>query len=139
MISCYGVPQEYAADAPLVVYHGGMTAGRGIEELLACLDRPGMEAVEMVFMGYGPLGALVAEVAAHHPPRPPPRSGPTDGAGGVALRGRCRCHPHPALADHQAALPNKLFESMMAGVPALVSDFGPMHEVVLGGSAGSPG
>jgi glycosyltransferase involved in cell wall biosynthesis len=120
-----------ARGAPLVMYHGGLSPQRGIEQLLACAESPGFEDVEMVFMGYGSLRTLVGEAASRNPrvhlldPVPPGDLVPWLSGADVAA---IVYQPNP---NHEGALPNKLFETMMAGVPALVSDFPAMRHVVL--------
>ena len=42
-------------DARVVIYTGGLRAGRGVEELARAMLEPGLEAVHLAFLGFGPL------------------------------------------------------------------------------------
>jgi glycosyltransferase involved in cell wall biosynthesis len=122
----------------VVLYHGGLFPWRGIEQLTEAIrDVP--EAT-LVLMGYGVL-------------EPTLRAWEAD----PALGGRVRVigpvppaelHDWVACADvvgmpiqgdtinHRLTTPNKLFEAMAAGVPAVVSDLPGMSAVVRDAGSG---
>lgn len=114
-----------APGRPIVLYQGGFSVDRGIEELLGAIDEPAMRDLEVatVFMGYGRLQGHLEEVSRanqgriHVLPAVPPDELPewTSGAD-VAFVGQ----PQRTL-NFRMNLPNKLFESLMAGVPVVVS------------------
>lgn len=111
------------ASTPVAIYHGGLYRNRGIEAMLACVGRPGLEDVRFVFLGYGPLDSVIAAAAerdrrVHLLPAVPPAelcSWLSGADVGVAV-----CGDSP---NHAVTIPNKVFEWLMAGVPMVVSDF----------------
>ena len=111
------------ASTPVAIYHGGLYRNRGIEAMLACVGRPGLEDVRFVFLGYGPLDSVIAAAAerdrrVHLLPAVPPAelcSWLSGADVGVAVCGDS--------ANHAVTIPNKVFEWLMAGVPMVVSDF----------------
>ncbi len=115
-----------------ILHQGNMMKARGCEELVAAM--PDVEGAALVFLGGGPLRLPLAEQAA---------------ALGVAHRVRFvdpvpsdRLLEHTASADlgvtllqdtclnHRFALPNKLFEYLMAGLPVIASDLPEIRRVV---------
>ncbi|MFO1539842.1 MAG: glycosyltransferase [Chloroflexota bacterium] len=114
-----------AADVPLVLYQGGFSVDRGVEELAAAIDAPELRALGAVavFMGYGRLEAWLRAAARERPDRirvlpavpPDVLLGWTAGAD-VSFVGQ-----PPRTLNQRMNLPNKLFESMMAGVPVVVA------------------
>ncbi len=128
---------------PLVLYHGLLSKTRGIEELLEAMDQPGMDSVHVALLGFGPLSAELAETATqgrfggrvHVLPAVPPGELLPWIAGAdvdvIALQ-------HTTL-NHYLCSPNKLWESLAAGVPVVVSDFPVMRRVVLEDPSGALG
>ncbi|MGZ3631371.1 MAG: glycosyltransferase [Candidatus Limnocylindrales bacterium] len=134
-----GIP----AAAPVVLYHGALAPGRGVEQLVAALREPELAVAHLAILGFGPSRSAVERLAA-------------DPAGG----GRCHVLPpvtpdelpawvasadvvavpiQPTTLNHRLSTPNKLFEALAAGVPVVVSDFPPMHRIVLDDPAGPLG
>ena len=122
--------------APILLHHGRMGAGRGVEQLIKALLLPGLETVHLVLMGFGEKRLDYLEI------------GSAEQFGG-------RVHlldavPPAVLLDWVASAdiavmpiqgstmnlylstPNKLFESLAAGVPVVASDFPAMRQVVTG-------
>jgi len=129
--------------APLVVYHGGLMAQRGIEQLLSAALLPEMDGVHVVLLGYGPLRDDLRAQAASGPlagrlhvlDAVPPSELPLWLAGadvGVMPI-------QPTTLNHRLSTPNKLFGCIGAGVPVVASDFPAMREIVLGGPDGPLG
>jgi glycosyltransferase involved in cell wall biosynthesis len=130
-----------AADAPVVLCHGGFMAGRGLEETAAALSRPGLEGAHLVFLGYG--GAYLAPLLAapalagrvHHLPAVDPRAVPAWVAGAdvdvMAIR--------PDDLNRVLSSPNKLFESLAAGVPVVSSDLPVRRAIIIDDPAGPLG
>jgi glycosyltransferase involved in cell wall biosynthesis len=118
-------------DAHLVfVYQGGLFRGRRIEQLLRVFHRaePGRH---IVFMGYGELETAVRDAAAersniHFLPAVAPEEVLSYSAGAdVGMTG-----VENICLSYFYAMPNKLFEYILAGVPAMVPDFPEMRRVV---------
>jgi glycosyltransferase involved in cell wall biosynthesis len=129
---------DLPASQRVVLYHGGLFPWRGIEQLIEAIrDVPD---ATLVLMGYGIL-------------EPTLRAWEAD----PALAGRVRVmgpvppaelHAWVACADvvgmpiqgdtlnHRLTTPNKLFEAMAAGVPAVVSDLPGMSAVVRDAGSG---
>ena len=123
------------ARVPLIVSHGLFAADRGFEQLARALVLPPLADVHAAVLGRGPMQARLVELAA------------TPALGGrlhvidavspdellewihgadvnvVAIQ--------PTTLNHRLSTPNKLFESLAAGVPVVASDFGPMHRIVM--------
>lgn len=112
-------------ERPIVLYQGGFSVDRGVEELVAAIDQPVLRELDAaaVFMGYGRLQGFLEEAARRAPgrvyllPAVPPDEllGWTAGAD-VSFVGQ-----PPRTLNQRMNLPNKLFESIMAGAPVVVS------------------
>jgi glycosyltransferase involved in cell wall biosynthesis len=130
-----------AADAPIVLYQGGFTPHRGIEVIIKALNEPELTGAVAVFLGYGALREWLVEQAA-----------------GPELAGRVfvvDAVPPDALLEwtasadvtgapierstlnHWLSTPNKVFESLAAGVPVVASDFPEMGRIVRETGAGT--
>jgi glycosyltransferase involved in cell wall biosynthesis len=130
-------------EARIVLYHGGLTADRGLRVLLDAMLRPGMDDAHLVFLGYGPLRDELAERAAD------PRSGgrvhvldavpPDELALWVASADVGAMPNQPATANERLSTPNKLFESMAVGLPVVSSDFPERRRIILDDPAGPLG
>lgn len=117
-----GIPDE----RPVILYQGGYSVDRGIEELVAALDEPVLRDLGpvAVFMGFGRLEAWLRERATADPdhvvvlpPVPPDELLPWTASADVTFVGQ-----PPRTLNQRYNLPNKLFESLMVGVPAVVSE-----------------
>jgi glycosyltransferase involved in cell wall biosynthesis len=112
-------------DAPIVLYQGAFREDQGIEELLSALSALPLRDVPltMVFLGFGWLEPRLRAAAAAMPDRivvlPAVPSGDllewTSDAD-VAFVGA-----PPKTINLRLTMPNKLFESLMAGVPVVVA------------------
>jgi glycosyltransferase involved in cell wall biosynthesis len=123
------------ADAKVILYHGGFSAHRGLEELLLAIRDPRLAAAHLVFLGYGPLEATLRAAAAE-----PALAGRVHVLKAVAPDVLDRwvsgadvgmCTVLPSTLNHRISTPNKLFESIGAGVPVVASDFATMREILL--------
>jgi glycosyltransferase involved in cell wall biosynthesis len=111
------------ADDFVAIYQGALTINRGIETLLAMAPRLNGGRIHLVFMGYGMLESQVMEVVKSNPnvhfqPAVPYEevlnyTGDAD-VGLVSVK--------PICLSYLYCLPNKLFESIQAGIPVLVND-----------------
>jgi glycosyltransferase involved in cell wall biosynthesis len=113
-------------ERPIVLYQGGFSVDRGVEELVAAATEPRLMELgaAVAFMGYGRLEPLIAAAVERHPGRiyllPAVRPDdllPWTASADVAFVGQ-----PPRTLNQRMNLPNKLFESMMAGVPVVVSE-----------------
>jgi glycosyltransferase involved in cell wall biosynthesis len=113
-------------ERPIVLYQGGFSVDRGVEELVAAATSTRLMELgaAVVFMGYGRLEATIAEAAAAHPGRiyllpavRPDELLPWTASADISFVGQ-----PPRTLNQRLNLPNKLFESIMAGVPVVVSE-----------------
>jgi glycosyltransferase involved in cell wall biosynthesis len=128
--------------APIVLYHGALAAHRGIEQLVAALDEPGMSDVHLALLGFGDLGRL--GFAAHHAGTDSrvhvlPAVPPDDLVDWVSGADVDAIPLQRSSLNHWLCTPNKLWESIAAGVPVVVSDFPVMRSIVLDDPAGPLG
>ncbi len=129
--------------APIVLYHGAFSRYRGLEELAETLLEPGLEPAHLVYLGYGGQRSDVESLAAdprfrgriHVLAAVPPEELLEMVAGAdvdvIPLQ-------HSTL-NHWLCTPNKLFESLTAGIPVVVSDFPVMRAIVRADPAGPLG
>ncbi len=133
-----GIP----ANAPVVLYHGSLGAGRGIEHLIGALRMPGLEKTHLVLMGSGPnRDAYVKASRDPHLPRlhvldPVPPSVLMSWVASADVGAM----PNPgSTLNDRFSTPNKLFECFAAGVPVVASDFPTMRRIVVDNPEGSLG
>lgn len=109
-------------EAFIAIYQGALTINRGIETLLEMAPRLEGSNIHLVFMGYGMLEpqvkqAVNAHANVHFQPAVPYEevlayTGDAD-VGLVSVK--------PICLSYLYCLPNKLFESIQAGIPVLVN------------------
>ena len=124
-----------AADAPVVLYHGALGPGRGIERVCEALLQPGLERYHAALLGYGiwsdEVRALAAEPRFGGRVHVLPAVAPSELLPWVASADvGVMAFPHDTLNVYLST-PNKLFECLAAGTPAVVSDFPGMRAIVL--------
>jgi glycogen synthase len=126
-----GVP----AGVPLVLSHGLFSFDRGFAEIAAALALPALADVHAVFLGLGPFRSRLDELAAS-----PPLAGrlhvlesvpPDELLGWIRGADLNVVAIQPTTLNHRLSTPNKLFESLAAGVPVVASDFPPMRRIVM--------
>ena len=126
-----GIP----ADAAILLYHGGFSAHRGLEELAAAILEPGLERAHAVYLGYGKLHDELRRLAAdpRHGGRlhvldavPPDELLPWVASADVGLMVN-----QPATRNEWVSTPNKLFECLAAGIPVVSSDFPGRRRIIL--------
>ena len=130
-------------EAQVILYHGGFSAHRGLEELLVAIRDPRLAAAHLVFLGYGLLEATLRAAAAE-----PGLAGRVHVLKAVAPEVLDRwvsgadvgmCTVLPSTLNHRISTPNKLFESIGAGVPVVASNFATMRDILLGDPDGPLG
>jgi glycosyltransferase involved in cell wall biosynthesis len=122
-----------APDMRIVLYHGGLSPDRGIEQLIAALPSLPPD-VHIVFLGYGPLEAWIRDRAAapewadrvHLLPAVPPSSL----IEWVASADVAAMPIQPTTLNHRLTTPNKLLEAIAAGVPVVASNLPGMAGIV---------
>jgi glycosyltransferase involved in cell wall biosynthesis len=125
-----GVP----TGAPIILYHGAFSLHRGLEQLADALLEPGLERPHLVYLGYGGRRETVDGLAAD--PRFGGRVHVVDAVPPEALLEMVAGADVEAIPlqhstlNHWLCTPNKLFESLAAGVPVVVSDFPVMRAIV---------
>jgi glycosyltransferase involved in cell wall biosynthesis len=121
-----------SSDTAVVLYHGGLSPERGIEQLIAAMaELPGCV---LVLMGYGALESRLPAIAAEHgltdrvrllPPVPPGELLDWVAAADIAAM-----PIQASTLNHRLTTPNKLFEAMAAGVPIVASDLPGMSRII---------
>lgn len=117
----------------IVLYHGGLFPHRGIEELFEVMT--GLpDGIALVLMGYGVLEPEFRRRAAEapwlgrvHVMNAVP---PAELLDWVACADVAAMPIQASTLNHRLTTPNKLFEAMAAGVPAVVSDLPGMASIV---------
>ena len=125
-----GVPDG----SPIVLYHGAFSPNRGLEELAEAMLEPGLGDAHLVYLGYGALRDTVRRIVTepkfqgrlHVLPAVPPDE-LLDWVAGADVDAIPLQH---SSLNHYLCTPNKLFESLTAGVPVVISDFPVMREIV---------
>ena len=117
-------PAPTAGRRPIVLYQGAFRVDQGIEELVAATDEPALVATGAIvaFLGFGHLESWLRAEADRRPGRlavlpAVPEAELLDWTAGadVAFVGA-----PPRTLNQRLTLPNKLFQSLMAGVPIVV-------------------
>jgi glycosyltransferase involved in cell wall biosynthesis len=116
----------------VVIYQGGLMTGRGIEEAMdAILDVP--DAV-LVLLGFGQLRSTLVSAVSK-----PPYAGkvfvldpvpPADLVSWTASADVSVMAIQPTSLNHRFTTPQKLFESIAAGIPVVASDLPGMAAIV---------
>ena len=115
----------------VALYQGALTINRGVETLLAMAPQLKDTRIQLVFMGYGLLEPLVKEAVAAHANVHFQPAVPYDqvlnytadaDVGLVSVK--------PTCLSYLYCLPNKLFESIQAGIPILVNDLPDCAELI---------
>ena len=122
----------------LVLYHGGFTPERGIEELIGAI--PQVERAVLVLLGFGPLAgkyeAIAADPATNRRVRVMRAVPPAELIDWVASADVAAMTILPTTLNHRLTTPNKLFEAIAAGVPVVASDLPGMAPIVRSIEAG---
>ena len=133
-----GLPGGEAIDpgAPVVLYLGGLMAGRGLEQLVDAVGL--LPSTQLVLLGSGvlaePLRRRAAAVGARLHVLEAVAPGEVEAYAASADVG-----VSPTIGsglNNRHSLPNKLFQYMAAGIPVVASDFPQVREIVEGARCG---
>ena len=123
-------------ERPVVLYLGGLMAGRGLEQLVDAMGR--LPEAQLVLLGEGVLEAALRHRAARAGARLIVLSPvPPDAVEAYAASAAVGVSPIvPSCLNYRYSLPNKLFQYMAAGIPVVASEFPQVREVVEGAASG---
>lgn len=125
-------------DQLILLYQGGLAAGRGVHLILDAFKARTDNKVVAVFMGYGELADDIKQAAEKHgniffhpavPPNVVLEYTSSADVGIHLIQNTC--------LNHDYCMPNKLFEYAMAGLPVLVSNMKDMSELVRANKMGA--
>jgi glycosyltransferase involved in cell wall biosynthesis len=127
-----------AAGTRVVLYQGGFSRDRGIEQLIDAIAS--VPDAVLALLGYGSLqGELerrAADPALAGRVRILPAVPPDQLLAWVAGADVVAMPIQPSTLNHRLTTPNKLFEAMAAGVPVVASDLPGMSDIVRDSGAG---
>lgn len=122
----------------VVLYHGGLFPWRGIEQLVEAIRE--VPDTTLVLMGYGVLEPILraweADPVMGGRVRVLPAVPPAELHDWVAAADVAAMPIQGDTLNHRLTTPNKLFEAMAAGVPAVVSDLPGMSAIVRDADSG---
>lgn len=123
---------EIGEECRIFLYHGNLSAGRGIEVLLDCFSRLVDVNSVLVVMGYGDLETLVKQYENEFPGRVFFKAAvkPEQVVNIAASAEYGICLIEPICLSYKFCLPNKLFEYKAAGIPILASNLPEMAAVL---------
>lgn len=134
-----GIP----AGTPVLLYHGGFSRYRGLEQLAEASRLPGLERCHVVYLGYGSLRSTLDALVVD--PRYGGRLHVLDAVDPSVLLEWIASADVEVVAgqhstlNHYLSAPNKLFEALAAGVPVVMMDFPYVRQIVLDDPAGPLG
>ena len=119
-----------ADDDVLFIYQGALSAGRGIEQLVEIFSDPGVQH-HLVVMGYGALEPMVREAANRCPTiHFQPAVAPHEVLRYTSSADIGLCLIENTCLSYYYSLPNKLFEYLLCGIPAIVNDLPEQRNLV---------
>lgn len=124
-----------APDEPVILYHGLLGGDRGLETLYEAMLGPGLEHARLVLMGFGQDRDRLLALA-----REPQFGGrihildavvPTELLQWVSSADVGVMPNQPRTLNERLSTPNKLFESIAAGLPVVSSDFPERRRIIV--------
>ncbi len=118
---------------PIILCHGGFQANRGIEQVALSLLEAGLEGAHLVLLGKRTpiLEPILADVRLQGRVHLLPPVDPEDVGAFVAGADVAAMAIQPTSLNHLLSTPNKLFESLAAGVPVVSSDSPVRRRIVI--------
>ena len=119
----------------VIAYGGRITTSRGLEETIASLALL-PDDIHLVVLGYGDAGYLAAlqrqaeAAGVRHRLHLVGRVAPHEVAGALADADLSVVFVRPTCLSYEYSLPNKLFESIHAGIPIAAADLPDTREIV---------
>ena len=134
---------DIPAGVPIVLYHGGLTGGRGVERLMETLLLPGFEDIHLVLMGNGDKRDEFRSTAGSarwngriHVLDPVPPSALLSWVASADVGAM----PNPGMTRNDIlSSPNKLFECFAAGTPVVASNFPTIRRFIVDNPGGPLG
>jgi glycosyltransferase involved in cell wall biosynthesis len=130
-------------DAPVILYHGALSANRGVELLMEALLEPELRGVHLVLMGFGELRETFVRASTEarwnhriHVLEPVP---PAELLTWVASADIGAMAILPSTRNLRLSTPNKLFECFASGIPVVASNFPTMRRIVVDNPGGPLG
>jgi glycosyltransferase involved in cell wall biosynthesis len=121
--------------APIVLYHGGFLADRGLEQICAAMLEPGLGAAHAAFLGFGQLQPMLEAAARDRRYRGRlhvlPAVDPSALLDWVASADVSAIPNQPTNLNQLYSTPNKLFESIAAGTPVVSGDTPDRRQIVV--------
>ena len=122
------------AEAPVVLYHGGLQRERGLEVLMDAMTDDRLKRAHLVLLGFGGLEEGLRTRAedpvyggrVHVLPAVPP----DELLAWVASADVSAMPILPTTINHRLSTPNKLFESLAVGTPIVASDMPGMAAII---------
>ena len=126
-----------ARDQRIYLYQGVLGPGRGIETICDAFESLPAPRPALVFMGDGAYGSYLNDRAARNPDiRRMPAVPPAQVLSYTASADVGLCLSEHSCLSHYFCMPNKLFEYIRAGIPAVTSDLPELRRVVAGEKIG---
>jgi glycosyltransferase involved in cell wall biosynthesis len=132
-----GVPPS----APIVLCHGGFQANRGLEETALAMTEPGLEHAHLVFLGYRlhVIDRILADPRLRERVHVVDAVPPDELLALIAGADVDVMTILPMDLNSILSAPNKLFESLAAGVPVVSSDLPVRRRILIDDPAGPLG
>jgi glycosyltransferase involved in cell wall biosynthesis len=128
---------------PVILYHGALSASRGVELLMQALLEPELHDAHLVLMGFGEMREIFVRASNEarwghrvHVLEPVP---PAELLAWVASADIGAMPILPSTRNLRLSTPNKLFECFAAGTPVVASNFPTMRRIVVGNPGGPLG
>ena len=127
-------------EAVVALYHGGFTPVRGLRQIIEASKDVRLAETHFVFLGYGPMEEeLRARAAQSERIHVLPAVAPDVLADWISGASVGLMPNLPESLNEYYSTPNKLFESIAAGVPVVSSDFPERRRIILNAETGPLG
>lgn len=115
----------------ILLYQGGLSEGRGIEQILAAFRELPNPKMHLVFMGYGPFESLIRTAAEYDDRIKLVNAVPPDEVLSYTADADFGfCYLSDPCLNYQYSLPNKVFEYLMSGVPIVANNLIEVRQII---------